>query len=85
MLGFRIAYKRPEQHFVYLERPKGAQIMLYERSGNWETAPIDPPYGRGVMFQVYVENIEPVLTALAGAAWPLHAGRRVVWRGVGDH
>ena len=58
---------------------------LCRRSGNWETVPLDLPYGRGVMFQVYVENIEPVLTALAGAAWPLHAGRRVVWRGVGDH
>jgi hypothetical protein len=24
MLGFRIAYKRSEQHFVYLEHPEGA-------------------------------------------------------------
>lgn len=85
MLGFRIAYKRPEQHFVYLERPEGAQIMLCQRSGKWETAPLDLPYGRGVMFQVYVESIEPVLTALTGAAWPLHAGPREVWRRVGGH
>jgi hypothetical protein len=27
-LGFTIAYQRPEERFVYLERPEGAQIML---------------------------------------------------------
>ena len=36
-LGFDIAYQRPEQGFVYLERPEGAQIMLCRRSGRWET------------------------------------------------
>ena len=38
-LGFEIAYQRPEQKFAYLERPGGAQIMLCERSGRWETGP----------------------------------------------
>jgi catechol 2,3-dioxygenase-like lactoylglutathione lyase family enzyme len=85
LLGFAIAYQRPEQRFAYLERPEGAQIMLCQRSGNWETTSLDPPYGRGVMFQVHVESIELVLTAINGAAWPLHAGPREVWRRVGDH
>ena len=54
VLGFEIAYQRPEQKFVYLERPEGAQIMLCERSeGKWETAAMKKPYGRGVMFQIY--------------------------------
>jgi hypothetical protein len=35
-LGFAIAYQRPKQLFVYLERPEGAQLMLCQRSGNWE-------------------------------------------------
>jgi catechol 2,3-dioxygenase-like lactoylglutathione lyase family enzyme len=56
-LGFAIAYQRPEPAFAYLERPEGAQIMLCQRSGNWETAPLEPPYGRGAMFQVYVASI----------------------------
>jgi hypothetical protein len=55
--GFAIAYQRPEPAFAYLERPEGAQIMLCQRSGNWETAPLEPPYGRGAMFQVYVASI----------------------------
>ena len=50
-LGFAIAYQRPAEGFAYLERPEGAQIMLCQRSGKWETASLDQPYGRGVMLQ----------------------------------
>jgi len=83
-LGFAIAYRRPEDAFAYLERPEGAQIMLSQRGGKWETAPLDRPYGRGAMFQVYVASIEPVLRSLEMAGWPLYAGPREVWREVGD-
>ena len=83
-LGFAVAYQRPEQSFVYLERPEGAQIMLRQRDGKWETAPLNPPYGRGVMLQVYVTSIEPIELSLRAADWPLYAGPRDVWRKVGD-
>ena len=83
-LGFAIAYRRPEEAFAYLERPEGAQIMLTERSGKWETAPLERPYGRGAMFQVYVTSIDPVRQSLEAAGWPLYAGPREVWREVGD-
>jgi catechol 2,3-dioxygenase-like lactoylglutathione lyase family enzyme len=83
-LGFAIAYQRPEQGFSYLERNEGAQIMLCQRSGNWETAPLDQPYGRGIMLQVYVASIEPVRHSLEAVGWPLYAGPRDVWREVGD-
>ena len=83
-LGFSVAYERPEETFAYLERPEGAQIMLSQRSGQWETAPLDRPYGRGVMFQIYVPSIEPVERSLEAAGWPLYAGPREVWREVGD-
>jgi ribosomal protein S18 acetylase RimI-like enzyme/catechol 2,3-dioxygenase-like lactoylglutathione lyase family enzyme len=83
-LGFKIAYQRPEEKFTYLERPEGAQIMLSQRSGKWETGPLDQPYGRGAMFQVYVASVEPVERSLEAAGWPLYAGPRQVWRKVGD-
>ncbi|HEY4487527.1 MAG TPA: VOC family protein [Candidatus Paceibacterota bacterium] len=56
LLGFEIAYQRPEQGFVYLERVEGAQIMLCKRSGNWETAALERPFegemvsGNGVRY-----------------------------------
>jgi hypothetical protein len=58
--------------------------MLCQRSGSWETAPLDRPYGRGVMLQVYVASIEPVQHSLEAAGWSLYAGPRDVWREVGD-
>lgn len=84
LLGFGVAYQRPEQHFVYLERPDGAQIMLCQRSGKWETGALERPYGRGVMFQVFVEGLAEVEAALERAGQPLYAGPREVWRRWGD-
>jgi catechol 2,3-dioxygenase-like lactoylglutathione lyase family enzyme len=84
VLGFEVAYQRPEQSFVYIERPDGAQIMLCQRSGNWETAPLERPYGRGVMFQVYVDELQDILAALTQKGCALYAGPREVWRRWGD-
>lgn len=84
LLGFRVAYQRPDEKFAYLERLDGAQIMLHQRCGVWETGPLEPPFGRGAMFQIYVERLEPVIQALAGKAYPIHAGPREVWRRHGD-
>jgi catechol 2,3-dioxygenase-like lactoylglutathione lyase family enzyme len=83
-LGFKIAYQRPEQGFAYLERPEGAQIMLRQRAGIWETAALERPFGRGVMFQIAVDDLAIVQAALAAEGWPLHAGPREVWRRHGD-
>jgi catechol 2,3-dioxygenase-like lactoylglutathione lyase family enzyme len=83
LLGFRVAYDRPEQRFVYLERG-GAQAMLRQRDGVWETGPLTPPLGRGIMFQIEVADLPSLESALAAAGWPLHAGPREVWRQAGD-
>lgn len=84
-LGFQIAYQRPEEKFAYLERPEGAQITLCERSeGRWETAPMEKPYGRGVMFQVYISSIDPIIDRLKDLQVLIYAGPREVWRRYGD-
>ena len=84
-LGFEIAYQRPEEKFAYLERPEGAQIMLCERSeGRWETAPMEKPYGRGAIFQVYISSIDPIIDRLKDLRVPIYAGPREVWRRYGD-
>jgi catechol 2,3-dioxygenase-like lactoylglutathione lyase family enzyme len=80
ILGFAIAYQRPAERFVYLERPEGSQVMLSQRSGTWETAALERPFGRGVMFQLTIASIKPVLEAASHAGWPLYAGPREVWR-----
>ena len=84
LLGFQMSYQRPEEKFVYLERAEGAQIMLCQRCDTWETGPMERPFGRGVMFQVYIDDVGGVLDRLTKAGWPIYAGPREVWRRWGD-
>ncbi len=84
ILSFGVAFERPEEGFVYLEHQEGPQIMLCQRHGRFETGPLEPPLGQGAMIQVYLADIEPVLTKLAARDWPLYLGPRVIWRATGD-
>jgi catechol 2,3-dioxygenase-like lactoylglutathione lyase family enzyme len=84
ILGFEIAYQRPDEKFVYLEHPEGHQIMLCQRHGRWETGPLERPFGRGVMFQLYFESIEPPLVAVVERNWPIHQELREIWRRAGS-
>ena len=84
VLGFEIAYQRPEEKFVYLEHPEGHQIMLCQRHGRWETGPLERPFGRGAMFQLYFKSIGPVLAAVSAFGWPIYHELREIWRRAGD-
>ncbi len=84
ILGFGIAYQRAEQKFAYLEHVDGAQVMICQRNGNWETGPLLRPFGRGVMLQIYVARLDPLVAAIDAAHWPVHTPLRESWRRVGD-
>jgi catechol 2,3-dioxygenase-like lactoylglutathione lyase family enzyme len=83
LLGFRVAYDRPEAGFAYLERGP-AQIMLCQLNGRWETGPMERPFGRGINLQLRVETLDPVLSALAAAHWSLYEPPTEVWYRAGD-
>ena len=83
VLEFSIAYTRPAERFVYLEREDGSQIMLCQQNGRFETGAMDRPLGRGTMFQLYVSALEPILDRLEDRQWPIYLGPREVWRAVG--
>ena len=82
LLGFRVAYSRPG--FVYLERHEGAQLMLCQRDGSFETGDMTWPFGRGAMFQIYVQALAPIADAVAASGRSLYAPLREVWRRWGD-
>ncbi len=84
VLGFQPAFERAEERFAYLEHPEGHQIMLCQRHGRFETGPLDRPLGQGVMLQIYLEDIAPVLQALTARNWAIYLGPREVWRQTGD-
>lgn len=59
VIGFKVLYGRPEDAFAYLDRD-GAQIMIEQRSPgdarDWVTAELEHPFGRGVNFQIEVDD-----------------------------
>ena len=60
ILGFRVLYARPEERFVFLDL-EGANLMLEEAAGpgrRFHIAPLEPPFGRGVNFQIQVANVD---------------------------
>lgn len=81
--GFEIAYRRDEERFVFLEL-HGAQIMLCQRHGRYETGAMKRPLGQGAMFQIYVENTDSILSALRAINCPLYEEPREIWYRVGD-
>jgi len=83
LLGFEIAYDRPAARFAYLVRGR-LQVMLCELNGRWETAEMERPFGRGINFQMTVDRIDPILTALGDAQWPLFEQPKQSWYRVGD-
>jgi catechol 2,3-dioxygenase-like lactoylglutathione lyase family enzyme len=70
LLGFEVAYARPEAGFAYIERGP-LQVMLCAINGSWETGPLERPFGRGINFQMQVPAIEPLAASLEAAGWPL--------------
>lgn len=84
VLGFSVAYRRSAECFAYLERSDGAQIMLCQRYGEWETGPLERPFGRGVMFQIHVTDVDAAHRSVVARAWPVNVAPREVWRQYGD-
>lgn len=57
VLGFKIEYERPENHFAFLSLGE-AQLMLDRINGNWDVGELVYPFGRGINFQIEIEDIE---------------------------
>jgi catechol 2,3-dioxygenase-like lactoylglutathione lyase family enzyme len=86
LVGFRIAYERPEEGFAYLDLD-GAQIMLEQQSGverQWLSDELTAPFGRGINLQIEVGCVDTVINRLQTAQWPLFLEREDAWYRVGD-
>jgi catechol 2,3-dioxygenase-like lactoylglutathione lyase family enzyme len=84
VLGFGMAFARPAQKLACLEHPDGAQLMIYERDGDWETGPLEQPYGRGAIVQVYLKDAASVAARVEAAGLPFYVPLREKWRDWGD-
>lgn len=83
-LGFDVAFARPAQRLACVEHPDGAQVMFYERDGDWETGPMERPFGRGVVVQVFVGDVMAVAARVETSGLPYYLAPREKWRDWGD-
>jgi catechol 2,3-dioxygenase-like lactoylglutathione lyase family enzyme len=65
-LGFKVDYERPEDKFLFVSL-EGAQLMLEEVNGHWETGPLARPYGRGINLQIEVNDVQALYDSLKAA------------------
>lgn len=84
ILGFKVRNQRSNPDFAYLEYEQ-VQIMLEQiHDDGWTTGELDYPLGRGVNFQIELEDISPVLYRLNTANSPLFGEQRETWYDVGE-
>ncbi|WP_291833686.1 VOC family protein [Limimaricola sp.] len=84
IIGFAVAFSRPAQMFACLAHPDGAQMMMYQRDGGWETGPLQQPFGRGVIIQVYVSDVIAAAARVTDAGLPFFEPLHEKWRDWGD-
>lgn len=59
ILGFKLEYERVLDKFIFLSFGE-AQLMIEEINGYWSVGEISYPFGNGVNFQIYTENIDDI-------------------------
>ncbi len=81
LLGFKVLYARTEEKFAYLDLD-GAQVMLEQMDGDgryWITGKLEKPFGRGINFQIEVEDVERQISKLTEASWSLFMEPEEKW------
>jgi hypothetical protein len=56
-----------------------------ERRGIWQTGPLEYPLGRGINFELVIDDFAPVLARLSASGVRLFFGPEERWYRVGDH
>ncbi len=72
VLGFDVLYERSEEGFAFLTL--GQVQLMIDQIGlgrTWQTAAFEYPLGRGINFQITVDNLEPILDNINKRQIPL--------------
>ena len=67
LIGMTAVFTRPAQKLALLQHKDGAQVMIYQHDGDWETAAMQAPFGRGAIIQVFVADVAAVHARFAAA------------------
>lgn len=77
--GFSVRFRRTDPAFAYLELGQAQLMLEQEHAEGWNVAPLERPLGRGVNFQIEVQNAEVVLTALQSLGFQTFRGISDAW------
>lgn len=80
ILGFSVSYQRKEEGFAYLFLGQ-AQIMIDEigEGRTWHTAEFSYPLGRGINFQIKVEDVDGLYKNLKENRIPIFLEMEEKW------
>ena len=79
ILGFHIEYDRIESGFAFISL-NGAQIMLEQDNDVWVTGKMEYPRGRGINFQIEVDDLDSVYERIKCAGIDLFRDKTEKWR-----
>lgn len=78
LIGFSIAYQRPEEGFAFLEL--GAAQLMLDTIGMGRVIGEEPSArGGGINFQLEVADFDGIVARLNAAVWPLVLGPEERW------
>jgi catechol 2,3-dioxygenase-like lactoylglutathione lyase family enzyme len=83
ILGFKIEYKRDENAFIFLSFNE-SQLMIEKINNNWKTGNLEYPFGRGINFQIEVDDISILLINLRKNNYPIFLAPEDNWYRVDD-
>ncbi|WP_420595795.1 bleomycin resistance protein [Deinococcus sp.] len=70
LFGFTVNYTRPG--FAYLSLGRVQWMLEQARPDKaWLTGPLEPPFGRGINFQISVPDVEALYERLEAEAYPI--------------
>ena len=78
-LGFSIRFRRDDPPFAYLEIGQAQLMLEQQHETGWNVAPLDRPLGRGVNFQIEVQDAQIIESALRHLGAPLFREIKDIW------
>ena len=79
-LSFEVAFSHLEEHFAYLQLGK-AQLMLekFVEGQSWQTGEMNYPLGRGINFEIAVDDVKEMLERLEAESYPINVPLEERW------
>lgn len=83
---FKILYDRPEDDFAML-KINGVRLMIEgvtEKTRNWSVGDLEKPFGRGINFQIEVNDVQSLNDAFKRVDYPIYLDMEEKWYRKGE-